>query len=70
MSLGLLHTKLETFPSFLESEQFGCQQRNAMNGKGCKGKGDRTGRAELFLSLHTLLEHIDIHQSYITALLV
>ena len=41
---------LELFLSFvLESERCGCQQRNAVNGKERKGKGDQTSTAEQYL---------------------
>ena len=36
----------------LESERCGCQQRNAVNGKGRKGKGNQTRTAEQYLRQH------------------
>ena len=38
---GRKHAALGTFSFVLESERCRCQQRSAVNGKGCKGKGDR-----------------------------
>ena len=40
------------FSFVLESERCGCQQRNAVNGKGRKGKADQTSTAEQYLRQH------------------
>ena len=47
--LGESTLPFELFSFVLESERCGCQQRNAVNGKGRKGKGDQTSTAEQYL---------------------
>ena len=49
---GRKHAALGTFSFVLESERCGCQQRNAVSGKGRKGKGDQTSTAEQYLRHH------------------
>ena len=50
---GRKHTALGTFSFVLESDRCGCQQRNAVNRKGRKGKGNQTSTAEQYLKHHS-----------------
>ena len=43
---------LESFSFVLESENRGCQQRNAVKGMGRKGEKDQTSKAGQFLRQH------------------